>query len=512
MTFHGTRLWVTILAGMAALHAIPAHGQDDTELLEGITQAKPFVSRRVSSAKEDLSRNLDSRPIEAGQTLTLAELQGPGVITHLWCTVASKDPFYSKSLVLRIYWDGHDKPSVEVPLGDFFAVGNAASAEVNSSVINVTAGGRSRSSYWRMPFQKSAKVTVTCESKQFRTDSFYYYLDWEEHASLPAGSLYFHARYNQDFPAKTGDYVVLDTEKLFDGPVSGQFAGVVYSAILTDIGWFGEGDDRFYVNGERYPSLSGTGTEDYFNDAWGFREFCRPYFGVPVFDGYMPGDRVTAYRWHLRDPVTFTRSLKFCFEHYGSIFTPQLEFKGQFHERADWLSSVAFWYQSTPGEFKDSIDRLDRRLAPYRVIPADHMKAVAVPDTGLTQTAEAITFLPGNEEASLEVTFDLNQPGRYQINALMTHSFLGGLYQLLLDGNPIGPVQDFQFNGQDTFWHKLDLHDLEPGAHVLRFESRGASPNKRSLVPSANAMALESLILLRLEDLDGYRQVLERVN
>lgn len=503
-------MYKRLIAAVALAAGGWAAADDEAAVLDDLTRVKEIRTGRVSSAQEDLTRNQDNDPIEAGQTLVLADLTGPGVITHIWCTVASKDPMYSRSLVVRIYWDGADKPSVEAPLGDFFAVGNGASAEVDSAVVNVTADGKSRSCYWRMPFHKSAKITVTCESRQYRADSFYYYVDYEKHASLPADTVYFHARYHQSHPARTGPYVVLDTAE-WTPAARGHFVGVVYSALLTDIGWFGEGDDRFYIDREKTPSLSGTGTEDYFNDAWGFREFCRPYFGVPVFDGYLPGDRVTAYRWHLKDPVAFHEALRFEFEHFGSIFNEALEFKGQFFERSDWLSSVAFWYQTPVATFREPIERFEIRTPPYKVLRPSDMRAVAKPEGGLTITPESFAFLPGADPAALEVTFDVAQEGRYQINALLTRSFLGGRYQIVLNGRPVGPVRDFQFNGQEVYWDKLDLHDLGPGSHLLRFESLGPSPHARTIVPPVSGMALAGLALMRLEDIDGYNGVTSRL-
>jgi hypothetical protein len=201
-----------------------------------------------------------------------------------------------------------------------------------------------------MPFRKSAKVTLTNEATDYGKVSFYYYLDWEKLPELPPEVLYFHARYRQAMPAQPGDYTILETHG------TGHYVGTVYSAQQVKTGWFGEGDDRFYIDGEQVPSLRGTGTEDYFNDAWGFRQFATPFYGVSLWEGVFPGDRVTAYRWHVTDPVRFRKSLKVAIEHKGSIFTDAGVQVASSDERPDWLSSVALWYQ-TP-----ALDGLDAKL------------------------------------------------------------------------------------------------------------------------------------------------------
>ncbi|MCC6155152.1 MAG: DUF2961 domain-containing protein, partial [Candidatus Hydrogenedentes bacterium] len=446
----------------------------------------------------DLTKNGDSRPIEPGQTLVLGDLEGPGVITHVWSTINSKDPFYPRSLVLRIYYDGMEKPSVEAPYGDFFGVGNGASAEMQSAAITTSAYGRARNCWWHMPFQKRAKVTITNESAEYRTDSFYYYLDWQKHASLPENTPYFHAQYAQAHPAQPGPYVVLDTQG------RGHFAGVVYSALQTQVGWFGEGDDRFYIDGADRPQLSGTGTEDYFGDAWGFHEFTYPYHGVPMFEGYMPGDRVSAYRWHLADPITFTKSLRFEFEHFGSLFTESSQYIGQFYERPDWLSSVGFWYQSPVRQLDVPLPPIKERMPPYRVFKGVDLAYTAEPSAGVMKGKGEVTYLPSKPDARIAFEFTVDQPGTYRVRAMMGYAFVGGMYQPLVDGKAIGGPISFFIGDDDTRWVDFDRHKLEAGMHTLSFEGRGLSSEQRPGTPELYALQLNALVLLRLEDLAGY--------
>lgn len=487
----------TVIAACAAQAAKPSD-------LDALTRPQDYVALRESSAKEDLSKNGDSRPIEPGDTLVLGDLEGPGVITHLWTTVSPADPFYTRSLVFRVYYDGNDFPSVEAPFGDFFAGGYTAEPVFSSAVVSTSAFGRARNCYWRMPFEKSARVTVTNESSEHRVHSFYYYLDWQKHTSLPDDTMYFHARYRQEHPATPGDYLILETEG------RGHYVGTVQSVLQTQYGWFGEGDDRFYVDGEETPSLSGTGTEDYFGDAWGFEQFHRPYYGVTVYEGHMPGDRVTAYRWHIPDPVPFTKSIRVQIEHHGSLFTRSLEFLGQFHERTDWVSSVAYWYQDTPVGPAEPLPPLAERVPPYRVLkPADLEPKT---ERGMMQSGDgAVNFSSMTGDGAIEFTFDIEEEGVYLIGAYIHHALYAGIYQAILDGTPIGSAMDLLVEGDYPAYHRFDLHDLSKGKHTFRFECQGRNADTRAFLPPLHALAIDRIVLLRLEDVDGYLESTNRV-
>lgn len=378
---------VTLL--LAMFFCAAAHAEPVADALAGLAVLPDFTSHRESSSNEDLDRNGDAKSIEPGQALVLGELQGPGVITHFWCTVSSDDLFYGRDLVLRIYWDGAEKPSVQSPLGDFFGIGHAAFADYASAPVCVNSHGRARTCYWRMPFRKSARVTVTNESDKHKCDSFYYYLDWQKHDKLPDNTGYFHAQYRQAFPAPPGDYTILQTTG------RGQYVGAVYSVHQMENGWFGEGDDRFYIDGEEKPSLKGTGSEDYFCDAWGFRPFAAPYYGVPLWEGYFAGDRVSAYRWHIADPVAFQKSLTVSIEHKGSVFTEQMVELGSFSERSDWVSSVAFWYQS-PAVGLEPLPSAAERIPPYKIIAPSELESRSEPSMLLLKQKDAVTYLPPN--------------------------------------------------------------------------------------------------------------------
>lgn len=489
-----------ILLALVNGHAQPAANTPGATIasespLLALTQLSTAQTRRVSSTSADLNSNGDSRVIKAGETLVLAELTGPGAITHIWNTVASLDPFYSRSLVLRIYWDGMERPSVEVPLGDFFGVGHGAIANFHSLPVSVSSYGRSRTCWWRMPFRKSAKVTLTNERHGFGDLEVYYYVDWEKLPSLPEDTLYFHARYRQEFPAKPGDYSILETKG------HGNYVGTVFSVQQITNGWFGEGDDRFFIDGEALPSLRGTGTEDYFNDSWGFRTFTAPAHGVTVYEGVFAGDRVSAYRWHLTDPVRFTNSLKFTIEHRGSRVTDEGKKVSSSGERPDWVSSAAFWYQTPPVADQAPLPPATNRIAPYRVLQAKNLTFRAEPPTTVKQEEEGLVYTPGKPEAQIEFDFDVTEPGRYQVAAVVILSLASGRYQPFLDGQSVGPELDLCVLEEDWTWFSFDLHDLKAGKHTLKFVGRGASPHQRTKAPPHFAFGLNSLVLLRLADL-----------
>ena len=207
-------------AGVAAAQLSPGNP------LSGLERLKTFESQRASSSDPDWKNgNNDSRPIKPGGTLTLAELQGPGMIAHFWCTIAHPAAHYSRLMTLRIYWDGEEHPSVECPIGDFFGIGHGVDRQLASLPIRVTSLGRGRNCYWPMPFRKSARITVTNES-ELPCYGIFYYIDWQKHPSLPADTAYFHAMYRQEFPCVMGrNYLLADIVG------RGHYVGTVQSVV-----------------------------------------------------------------------------------------------------------------------------------------------------------------------------------------------------------------------------------------------------------------------------------------
>ena len=241
-----------------------------------------------------------------------------------------------------MYWDDAKEPAVEAPIGDFFAAGFGRRSEIRSVPVQVE-GGDAYNCYWQMPFTKRALITVTNESHK-NVRSFYYHIDYTEGDSIPEKTPYFCAQYRNEFPEKTGtDYLILDAEG------QGHYVGTVMSVRSRSPFWFGEGDPKFYVDGEKKPTIQGTGTEDYFLMAWGLNEALFPYYGCTYMSSDFEdlGVEYCLYRWHIADPVWFTTSLRFEIEHKGWMSDDETESgKVEGHvEREDDMATVAFWYQ-----------------------------------------------------------------------------------------------------------------------------------------------------------------------
>ena len=300
--------------------------------------------------------------------------------------------------------------------------------------------------------------------------------------------------YHQQSKAKPGDHVVLCTTG------KGNYVGTVYSVMQVVTGWFGEGDDRFFIDGEKRPSIQGTGTEDYFGDAWGFREFAGAFNGVPLYEGPLAGDRVSAYRWHIADPIHFKKSLTFSIEHRGSVIDDNGVQKSSSNERADRISSVAFWYQA-PIAFSDSgLPPAAERIPPYQVMLAANLKVTANPSKIEKETA-GINFVPEMPDGEIEFEFDVSEAGKYKFSAVLIDNVFGSRYQPMVDNQPAGPVLDMVSKGSDWKEYILGTYRFEKGRHTFKLQGKGASEFRRTLVPEKFAIGVSSLSLLRLDSL-----------
>ena len=298
-------------------------------------------------------------PLESGETITLADIEGPGIIRHIWMTVPDKTAagsFVMRDLVLRFYWDDEETPSVECPIGDFFCNGFGERAIVNSMPICVNPTG-GMNCYFEMPFRKHAKVTLTSEHPGFIKYVFYtfnYVL-----TDVPDDAMYFHARFNRERSTRRGvDYTVLDGVR-----GKGYYVGTYMALCALERYWWGEGEMKFYIDGDRdYPTQCSTGTEDYFGGAWSFgsmdeqgrmreKTYCTPFAGYPFYsrdDNFVNAYFMSEcppmrafYRWHVMDPILFEKDLRVELQQIGVCE------RGLF-ERQDDVSSVAYWYQREP--------------------------------------------------------------------------------------------------------------------------------------------------------------------
>ncbi len=285
--------------------------------------------------------------IEAGQECTLAEVDGEGAIQHIWMTPTGN----FRESILRFYWDDETQPSVEVPVGDFFAVGWQPDLPRIKSLAVCVNPGSGLNCYWQMPFRKKFKVTM--ENRGSEKMTLYYQIDYTL-TRVPADAGYFHAQFNRVHPVpKDKVYTIVDNIK-----GKGQYVGTYLARGTYDTGWWGEGEIKFYMDGDTdFPTICGTGEEDYFCGSYGFamhededgvnqyENFDSPYSGFY----YFPEDPETSYqtkigeyRWHILDPIRFESDLKVTIQSLG------WKEDGLYNTLQDDLASVAFWYQQEP--------------------------------------------------------------------------------------------------------------------------------------------------------------------
>jgi len=344
------------LSATGAAAATPAKAgpaePDVPEELFAQARLRTYKSRR-SSSWDRTGGNADATPVEPGQAATVLDVTGAGVVTHIWFTISTRDAMHLKNLVLRAWWDGEATPSIEVPIGDFYGLGLGEYFVYESELLAV-APVKALNAYFKMPFATAARITVTNEGT-VRTNSLYYAVDYVTLPSLPDGLGRFHAQYRQAAPCKgwTSDWAnngspsINDKKNLngegnyiyLEATGKGHFVGVTHAVEQNQNGWFGEGDDMIFIDGDTLPTINGTGTEDYFNGAWdfGLQAFGYQHQGAPyMVDPERLGGRYCLYRWHTESPIAFEKSIRVTIEH------------GHANHRSDNFYSTAYWYQTEP--------------------------------------------------------------------------------------------------------------------------------------------------------------------
>ncbi len=332
------------LLGMNAQPAAAAPAEPEANVPEELfaqARLRSYKNQR-SSSWDRTGGNRDAVPVEPGATATILDVTGAGIVTHIWFTIASPDPMHLKNLVLRAWWDGESSPSVEAPIGDFFGLGLGEYFVYQSALLAV-APIKALNAYFKMPFSTSARITVSNEGK-VRTNSLYFAVDYVTLPSIAADLGRFHAQFRQAAPCKG---VVSDGKNLsgkdnyvfLEATGKGHFVGVTQAVVQNENGWFGEGDDMIFVDGDAMPTINGTGTEDYYNGAWDFggQAFANLHQGAPyVVDPERIGGRYCLYRWHIESPIAFEKSIRVTIEH------------GTANDRSDDFYSMAYWYQTEP--------------------------------------------------------------------------------------------------------------------------------------------------------------------
>ncbi|NLX03705.1 MAG: DUF2961 domain-containing protein [Phycisphaerae bacterium] len=273
--------------------------------------------------------------VKAGEIAVLADIKGPGVIQHIWIAVV---PEALTGCVLRMYWDDEKTPCVETPLGDFFCCGHGMRARFGSIPVAVNPTG-GMNCYWPMPFRQRAKITVENQSHQ-DVPHFFYQITYAL-TDVPEQAALLHVQHRRSLTTRE-----LPEHTILDGVTGrGHYVGTYLAWTQMSNGWWGEGEIKFFIDGDdEYPTICGTGTEDYFGGAWCFGDtYATPYLGYPTWDkgeGKVP--RHGLYRWHILDPIRFKRDLKVTIQALG--WWPD----GTFQPLTDDIASTAYWYQTLP--------------------------------------------------------------------------------------------------------------------------------------------------------------------
>lgn len=366
-----------------ALHAPAALAQiglelDGTPLYSPTLESRAITAENQSGEKGKGGQAGGGRKgapclwnLEKDQVYTFAEMEGPGAIRHIWITVGDRTPRNLRNLILRFYWDDQETPSVEAPLGDFFGVSHGRTMPYESAFITMPEG-KGFNSYFLMPFGKKAKLTV-CNETGKDAGMFFYQVDYTIGDPVTDETPRFHAQFRR-VPDTTmaEDYVILDGVK-----GKGRFLGASVGIVdrFADVGgiWWGEGEVKMYLDGDtEFPTICGTGSEDYAGSGWGLGQFHAAEMGAPLIDGKY----ISYYRFHVRDPVYFSEDIKVTVQQLGNdgSFEPadpegklakhikkgwyRKDRKGGNFERVDDVCSTAYWYQTLPTQpFPEFPDR-----------------------------------------------------------------------------------------------------------------------------------------------------------
>jgi hypothetical protein len=507
------QLFALGLVALLATHcACPRHEWNENEAL---AMLKPYRAGRVSSS-DPRGGNEDYIVLPTTGTITLAELRGPGAITHIWITLRSQEPMLLRKVVLRMYWDGEEHPSVEAPIGDFFGQGYSMDYSYAAQPLAVGTV-RGLNSFWYMPFLESARITVTHEGDQ-PVSAFYYYINYRtyDHADREFGARLrgmgrFHAHYRQQKPAVTGG----EFEALF-AEGRGHYVGCNLFVQLNSARWWGEGDDRIYIDGESHPSIEGTGTEDYFCGGWGFfgEPFATPYFGSPLRANCSRGAIWSVYRHHIQDPIPFRRSIRVAFETIHS---------GDAEDPGDDYSSVAYWYQVEPHRPFDPLPPVAERIVEYRdqryripnALEGEHLAITRVNAAEGNASIQDTSYYGDGWSLDSHLFFQATEPGdslelRLPVDTSATYTLVGyftrardyGMFEVLLNDNRLTstPIDGYDRSIVATGPISLGTRFLDAGSHSLTFRMVAKNPRSTSYHFGLDCIVLERKETLPLEE------------
>ncbi len=339
--------------------------------LNNLAKIKKNVRRKRISSYDKKGANADFKIIEPKEKFELCNLSSAGIIKHIWMTSASNDLYYLRKIIIRMWWDNEDNPSVVCPLGDFFGIGHAKTVNFWSLPLSMGPNdGKGFNCWFSMPFSNNAKIELENESHEPLV--LYYYIDYEECQEISESFGRFHTWWNRENPCKGQDYKKLnemgwksemfskknltheDDYLILEAEGEGHYVGChldIHNLFETDTeNWPGEGDDYIEIDdGETI--LYGTGTEDYIGGAWCSKQYyCSPYFGVILTGGKNWSGKISFYRFHIEDPIYFHKNIKVKIEH------------GHANQRSDDWSSTAYWYQTEPHKKFKQILPVEQRL------------------------------------------------------------------------------------------------------------------------------------------------------
>ena len=454
-------------------------------------QSARSTSTRVDEVTgKPLNHNADNYRVMSGDTKVVLDVKGPGVVTHMWFTFLDKyrHPWAvngsatHQEMLLRVFYDDSATPDIEVPFGDFFANCFGERREVISMPI-VVEDADSYNSFWPMPFQKSIRIEVVNQSETKNVNLLYYNIDWVKKPSLPMNTPYFYAFYRQEYPQNAddgGDYLIMETQG------KGHYVGTVFSVRTRSPQWFGEGDEKIYIDGEAEPSIWGTGTEDYFLSAWGLKSgVTTPFFGTVFFDHGMLGGRTSAYRWHIPDPIVFEKSIRVTIEHGGWISADETRERRthSWEVREDDVSTIAFWYQTGKPAYKGPIPTASERILPS--IDKKFPAAVALETggckggNGFLQTNldhymdGQLTFKPNTATASVDIPFTVDKKEPHRLLLSLTKAPDFGIWQIFLNGVALRRPVDLYSEQIEPYEHHLLDFWPEPGQYTLTLKLVG---------------------------------------
>jgi hypothetical protein len=343
------------------------------------SRAASYENRKAEKGRGGMSKNgIKGSPaikdFRKGSTDTLLFQDGPGMIRHFWCTMKPADQEVIRNVIIRMYWENHPVPSVEVPVSDFFGLAHGAIAPLYSDLIAVQPS-QGYNCFIPMPFGENALITVTNESDT-DLDWFFYLVDFTLGDRVTIHDGRFHASFRRENPTELGrDFTIMETRQ-----ARGIFLGCVIGVRSLSPGWFGEGEVKMYIDGDKeYPTICGTGLEDYIGAAWGIREHTTFTQGAPLVDqekGY-----ASFYRFHINDPVYFQNEIRVTVQQMGMalksealaeygdklIFSyidhPRRNPEAGYHLRSDDVCATAYWYQypliSCRDPLPDKVSRTD---------------------------------------------------------------------------------------------------------------------------------------------------------